>query len=253
MKSEAIKARMRQLEWFHSLRALPGAWIILRVDGRSFSRLTEARFEKPFDVKFHELMLDVGRALLTELHGLLVYTESDEASLLLSCRSEIFDREVEKLVSLSASVAAAAFSHALGAPAHFDSRLWLGVRTEDVVDYFRWRQADAARCCLNGWCYWTLRKEGMSVDAATRALHGKQFSYKNELLFQRGINFSKVPAWQRRGTAVYWRNVQEQGRNPITGETTTAKRRRIHVDDDLPRGAAFESFILQILGGDTSS
>jgi tRNA(His) 5'-end guanylyltransferase len=48
---------MRALEVFHSLRLLPGAWVILRLDGRGFSRFTEARFEKPFDVRFHELMM----------------------------------------------------------------------------------------------------------------------------------------------------------------------------------------------------
>ena len=57
MKMESLEARMRALEWFHSLRALPGAWLILRVDGRGFSRLTKEGFEKPFDDRFHTLML----------------------------------------------------------------------------------------------------------------------------------------------------------------------------------------------------
>src|SRR5262245_17048860 len=164
MRPEAMKSRMQELEYFHSLRALPGAWIILRVDGRSFSRLTETRFDKPFDPRFHDLMVEVSTLLLTELHGVMVLTQSDEASVLLPLASNLFDREVEKLVSLSASVATAAFSVAHGQPACFDSRLWMGANSELVVDYFRWRQADAARSCLNGWAYWTLRKEGLTKE-----------------------------------------------------------------------------------------
>jgi hypothetical protein len=40
MDSEEFEKRMRALEYFHSVRVLPGAWTIVRVDGRSFSRFT---------------------------------------------------------------------------------------------------------------------------------------------------------------------------------------------------------------------
>src|SRR5438067_1866287 len=49
MKRRAFEAKMRALEHYHSLRLLPGAWVMLRVDGRSFSRFPAERFEKPFD------------------------------------------------------------------------------------------------------------------------------------------------------------------------------------------------------------
>jgi len=51
-----FEKRMRAQECFHALRVLPGTWPVLRLDGRGFSRLTQARFEKPFDIRFHELM-----------------------------------------------------------------------------------------------------------------------------------------------------------------------------------------------------
>jgi hypothetical protein len=44
MRPDEFKGRMRALEVFHSLRLPPGAWVILRLDGRSFSRFTEGRF-----------------------------------------------------------------------------------------------------------------------------------------------------------------------------------------------------------------
>ncbi|GLY76657.1 hypothetical protein Airi01_049240 [Actinoallomurus iriomotensis] len=43
MKGKDLENRMRSLEWFHSLAVLPGAWTIIRVDGRGFSRFTVPR------------------------------------------------------------------------------------------------------------------------------------------------------------------------------------------------------------------
>ncbi|GAB3417949.1 hypothetical protein [Flindersiella endophytica] len=57
-------------------------------------------------------------------------------------------------MSLSASIATATFTRAAGERAQFDSRLWFGAGIDDVVDYFSWRLADAARHVLNNWCYW---------------------------------------------------------------------------------------------------
>jgi tRNA(His) 5'-end guanylyltransferase len=234
MNSDEFEARMRALEYFHALRLLPGVWAVVRVDGRGFTRFTGSRFEKPFDPRFRDLMVGTARALLEELQGLYAYTESDEISLLLPREWELFDRELEKTVSISAGIASAAFTHLAGAPAQFDSRVWLGADEGLVVDYCRWRQTDAARCALNGWCYWTLRKAGMSVRAATRELEGKSNAFKNELLFQHGINFNALPAWQRRGVGLYWEEFTKEGFNPKTGETVLATRRRIKVDEELP-------------------
>src|SRR5690349_25029200 len=115
-------------------------------------------------------MTSTAETMLTEFHGRYAYTESDEISVLLDPASQLFGRSLEKLVSVSAGIASAAFTHAAGVPAHFDSRLWVGVGVDQVVDYFSWRQADAARCALNGWCYWTLRQQGQSARQATAAL-----------------------------------------------------------------------------------
>jgi tRNA(His) guanylyltransferase len=248
MKSDDLEARMRELEWFHDLRAPPGAWIVLRVDGRSFSALTEREFTKPFDPKFHAGMLETAERLFVELGAVFAYTESDEISVLLAPESDLFHREVEKLVSVSAGVASATFALALHLPAHFDGRLWLGITQKQVVDYFRWRQSDATRCCLNGWCYWTLRQAGKSVQEATRALEGLGFAQKNELLFAHGHNFAKLPSWQRLGSALYWGSVEKPGHNPKTGESVVSLRRSVVLDEDLPRGDDYASFLEALLG-----
>lgn len=243
MKGNDFEARQRAREAFHSLAVLPGAWTVIRVDGRSFSRFTERRFDKPFDQRFSDLMVTTAQALATELGARYAYTESDEISLLFDPAFDLFGRSVEKLVSISAGIATAAFTHAAGEPAHFDSRLWVGVDVGDVVDYFSWRQADAARCALNGWCYWTLRKHGQSRQQATRTLRGATTADKNELLFARGINFNEVPTRQRRGVGLWWHSFPRTGHNPMTGSDVTSTRREITIERELPMGAAYRDLI----------
>jgi len=250
MNPDDFERRLRAAECFHALRVPPGTWPVLRVDGRGFSRLTEARFDKPFDDRFHQLMCQTAQALVTDLGALLAYTESDEISVLLPGDTELFDREVEKLVSISASIAASTFSVALGAAAQFDSRIWVGAQPGMVADYFRWRQADAGRCGLNGWAYWTLRKAGRSVAGATGQLESLSVGDKNELLFQHGINFNDLPAWQKRGTAFYWERFTKEGLDPRTGQTVSAVRRRVAIDRDLPLGNDFGQWILSLLQSD---
>jgi tRNA(His) 5'-end guanylyltransferase len=252
MKPDEFERRMRTLEWFHSLRFLPESWVILRLDGRGFTRFTESRCEKPFDLQFHGWMVQTAHALLEELQGLYAYTESDEISVLFPRDWALFDRELEKAVSLSAGLASATFSLACGARAHFDSRAILAAGDGQVEDYFRWRQADAARCALNGWCYWTLRKAGKSVAEATAALEGQGVAVKNELLFRHGINFNELPLWQRRGVGLYWETYQRQGYNPKLGQAVLTTRRRVKVDRELPLGEDYAALIGRLLRSRTT-
>jgi tRNA(His) 5'-end guanylyltransferase len=115
------------------------------------------------------------------------------------------------------------------------------------VDYCRWWQADAARCALNGWTYWTLRKTGQGVAQATAALAGKGVADKNELLFQAGINFNELPLWQRRGTGLYWEQFGREGYNPKLDRKESATRRRMKVDQELPTGDEYADFVRRLM------
>ncbi|MFI5381397.1 MAG: hypothetical protein ACHRHE_19035 [Tepidisphaerales bacterium] len=112
---------------------------------------------------------------------------------------------------------------------------------------FRWRAEDAHRNALSAHCYWLLRRHGRSATAATRHLQGMGVAEKNELLFQNGINYNDLPAWQKRGIGVYWEQFGKQAMNRKTGEPVTAIRRRLKNDLELPVGREYDTMILQLL------
>lgn len=68
-----------------------------------------------------------------------------------------------------------------------------------------------------------------------------------QLLFQHGINFNDLPAWQKRGVGVYWETDAKPGLDPRSGEATTAIRRRLTVDLELPRSEAYDALIRRLL------
>lgn len=247
MDSNEFEAWMRRFEYFHALRLMPDTWVVVRVDGRGFSKLTEKNFDKPFDIRFRDAITATAQAVFKEMQGVYAYTESDEISVLFKPNWDLFDRELEKVVSVSAGIASAAFSLAIGEAAHFDSRVWLGINRSLVIDYFRWRQSDAARCALNGWCYWTLRQTGKSVNEATETVLKKSVEFKNELLYDHGVNFNALPSWQRGGIGVYWEEYEKAGYDPVRKETVTAKRRRVKIDLDLPMKDEYSRFIRKLL------
>ena len=175
------------------------------------------------------------------------FTESDEISLLFAPEDNAFGRKVRKYNSTLAGEASAAFSLALGQVATFDCRVVPLPTIERVRDYFLWRQEDAHRNSLNSHCYWMLRKEGKSVQEATAMLEGQSVSYKNELLFSRGINFDKLPAWQKRGIGIWKEQYEKEGFNPITQEMENAIRNRIHVEYELPLGQEYADLVVSFI------
>lgn len=251
MNPKDFEKQMRALEVYHGTKVPPGAFPIIRVDGRGFSKLTlDCGLTKPFDVTFHNWMLTVTQELVEQLGGVYGYTESDEISILLPKDTQFFDREVEKLVSTSAGIASSVFTFISGVMATFDARVIVASNEGLVTDYFRWRQADAVRCALNGMAYWTMRQvDELSASKATSAMKGKGVAWKNEYLFQRGINFNDLPGWQKRGTGVYWAEYQKEGFNPITKQSVTVNRRELCVDENLKEGDAYAQDILDSIPG----
>jgi tRNA(His) guanylyltransferase len=66
-ESHEFEVRLRQGEWFHTLTVPPGVWTVIRVDGRGFSRLTEAHFDKPFDQRVRPYLVGAAVSPVTDL------------------------------------------------------------------------------------------------------------------------------------------------------------------------------------------
>jgi tRNA(His) 5'-end guanylyltransferase len=250
MRFDELDARMRPFETVHDQRAMPGAFMVARVDGRSFTRLTKEThaFDAPYDERFRDLMLAATSRLLDcGFRAVYGYTQSDEISVLLHRDADAFDRKLRKLNSVLAAEATAAFVLGLGAPAAFDCRISELPSEQLVVDYFRWRHEDAHRNALNAHAYWTLRHDGRQASEATAALSRLTVSDKNELLFAHGVNFNDLPGWQKRGCGVWWEPWQKPGVDPRTGTATATDRRRLHVELELPAGAAYDVLVRERL------
>jgi tRNA(His) 5'-end guanylyltransferase len=250
MKFDDLDAEMRVYETAHDHCVLPGIHIVVRLDGRGFTRLTKEvhEFEAPFDVRFRDLMVHTTSTLMESgFRTVYGFTQSDEISILLHRDEDSFGRKERKFNSLLAGEASAAFSMKLGAAGVFDSRVCQLPTAERVRDYFRWRQEDAHRNALNAHCYWIQRREGASVKDATARLRGMSVAAKNEFLFQRGVNFNDLPAWQKRGVGVVWAEVEKHAVNKKTGKPVTATRREIRVETELPKGDAYGAYVLGLV------
>ena len=250
MKFDDLDTKMRCYEQSIDQHVLSDMYLVARLDGRSFSRLTKeiCDFEAPFDERFRDMMVNTVKALMDcGFRVVYGFTESDEISLLFHVEEDTFGRKVRKFNSILAGTASAAFSLQLGQVAALDCRLVPLPNLERVQDYFLWRQEDAHRNALNAHCYWMLRKEGMSVKDATEMLEGKSVAFKNELLFSRGINFDKLPSWQKRGVGIYWADVEKVGYNPITKQEVKATRKALSVNYELPLGEEYAKYVISFL------
>lgn len=221
-------------------------YLVARLDGRSFTKLTKetCKFEAPFDTRFRDYMVETVKYLM-QCGFRIVYgfTESDEISLLFHAKDNTFGRKVRKINSTLAGEASAVFSLRLGQPATFDCRVIPLPNLERVADYFIWRQEDAHRNSLNAHCYWALRKKGVGQGEATAMLEGKSVSFKNELLFQKGINYNALPNWQKRGIGVYFQDIVKEGYDPVKKEAVQTTRKELTVNDDLILGKEYGEWV----------
>src|SRR5436309_1637994 len=127
MRTDDLDDRMRAFETTLDPCVLPGVWMVARLDGRNFTRLTkeEHPFEAPFDRRFHEFMLQTAEHLIigSGLGVVYVYTQIDEISVLCGPGEDGFGRKLPKLLSVLSGEASARFSLLLGAAAVFDCRI----------------------------------------------------------------------------------------------------------------------------------
>jgi tRNA(His) guanylyltransferase len=250
MKFDELNGKMRVYETAMDQTILPEMFIIARLDGRGFTRLTKEvmELEKPFDARFRDAMIETTQHLMNCGFKIIYgYTESDEISLLFHLEEKGFERKVRKIISILAGEASAKFTQVMGQMGAFDCRLSTLPNASLVIDYFRWRSEDAHRNSLNAYCYWKLRESGQPKAEATRQLSGVSISQKNEILFQFGINYNHLPNWQKRGIGFYYENTAQEAMNPLTKEVIQVMRRTLKCEMDLPIDDEYSNFVTRIL------
>lgn len=226
---------MKSYEIYSDLRVPVNSKIIVRLDGRSFhSFARNMNLEKPYDDNFSRAMADVSREIFEEFSPLFVYTFSDEISILLD--SIPFNGRIEKINSVIASFAASSFTmnydKDFSKAVAFDSRV-IPINDSDIYDYFKWRQDEAWRNCINGYGIHFLKSK-YSSDVATEKISGLNLSGIHELLFQNGINLNEVSTWKKRGIGVYRKNREIRGFNKKESREQISHRSFIYVDCGLP-------------------
>ncbi len=209
--------------------------VVLRCDGKSFHSYTKY-LKKPYDKIFHAAMNDTMQYLCKNIQGCkLGYTQSDEITLLLTDFDTLttdawFDYSVQKLCSVSASMATLAFNKAfrkhskdillkviesdfpysgrsatcseeerdyaaalekcIDKGAMFDARCF-NIPESEVTNCLLWRQQDATRNAV--------QMLGQCYFSH-KELDEKSQNEIQEMLFTlKGINFNNMPAEFKRG------------------------------------------------------
>lgn len=198
---DALGTRMKD-DYEHRARTmLPRrTFTVVRVDGRAFHSYTRG-LNRPFDAALMADMAATAAEMCREVSGCrLAYTQSDEISLIVTdfaspTTQAWFGGNQQKIVSISAALATAAFMHLRpGKRALFDSRAFIIPDPVEVENYLIWRQQDATRNSVS-----------MAAQAqfSARELHRKDVGEMQEMLWsQRGVNWNDYPAEFKRGTVV---------------------------------------------------
>lgn len=191
------------------------SYTVIRIDGKNFSSYTK-NFDKPFDEGMNQDMAQVAMTLCQEIPGaILAYTQSDEVSVI-SCdfakqNSESwFDGNLQKIVSVSASIASKAFNANRIARlwrgsgdfaledatnfAVFDSRAFTMPSRIDLEDYLVWRQNDCIRNSVS---------MAARSSFSHKALLGKSSKEMKEMLRDVGKPWESYPDRSRIGLVVY--------------------------------------------------
>jgi tRNA(His) 5'-end guanylyltransferase len=175
-------------------------FVVVRIDGRAFHQFTRS-LERPYDRGLADALDHAALALCQEMIGCrFAYGQSDEYSFLLTDfeREDSalwFDGNVQKIVSVSASIFTGAFNRAFDTKriATFDSRVMVIAQRAEVARYFLWRQLDASANSLNMLA---------SAHFPHAELVNRSTSEKHEMLHAKGLNWAKEAPDFKRGRMV---------------------------------------------------
>ena len=196
---------------------------IIRLDGKGFSKFTKG-LNKPFDDGFSQDMDATALYLCENIQGAkFAYTQSDEISVVLCDFDNIetdawFDYNVQKMTSIASSLATSKFNQlrlarmSRGANGYldvddlmgmtlacFDARVFQVPNVDEMFNAILWRQQDCTRNSIS---------MAASAVYSHKELEKKSSSVKQEMLFQKGINWNDYLPKYKRGSVVkkklYW-------------------------------------------------
>jgi tRNA(His) guanylyltransferase len=176
------------------------AYTVIRIDGRGFHTFTK-NLERPYSRSLADALDHAAVSLCGEMIGCrFAYGQSDEYSFLLTDFEKEnaplwFDGNVQKIVSVSASLFTGYFNRAFASEkiAAFDARVMVISQRSEVGKYFLWRQLDASANSLNMLA---------SAHYPHEELVGKSNTEKHEMLFAKSVNWAKQAADFKRGRVV---------------------------------------------------
>lgn len=190
--------RLKMFEGIEAGRILiPNLPICVRVDGRAFHTFTRG-MNRPYDERMSKAMIETMKYLVKKTDACIGYVQSDEISLVLSDSKEpLFGGRVQKLTSIIAAMATAKFNDEIHKSfpdkplAEFDCRVWNVPNRTEAANTILWREFDATKNSIS--------MAARSVYSDNQLLN-KNSSDKQEMLWQKGINWDKYPVFFKRGT-----------------------------------------------------
>lgn len=186
------------------IKLLPHIPVIARLDGKGFSKFTKG-LKRPYDERLSKLMIETTKYLVKETNANCGYTQSDEITLMWyvdSYDSSIyFNGRLFKMLTDLSAMASVYFNRLLpdflpeksDKMPRFDARVFSVPTLDEAVNSFLWREKDATKNSIS-----------MAAQAyySHSKLNGKSGSEKQEMLFEKGINWNDYPAFFKRGTYV---------------------------------------------------
>ena len=226
MSKDALSIRQKSFYELRTRTLLPRrTYTIIRIDGKAFHTYTKS-LNKPFDEDLIEAMDSTAIYLCKNIQGAkLAYVQSDEITIVMTDFDTLqtdawFDGEVQKIVSVSASMATREFNRVRiiqqlangidikyilnGKLAEFDSRAFTIPFKEEVLNNIIWRQRDCVRNSISS--------VAQSLFSHT-LLTGKNQSDMQEMCFEKGVNWNDFPEKQKRGRVIVKTQINYPSKN----------------------------------------
>ena len=237
--------------------------VIIRIDGKAFHTFTRG-LNRPYDVTFRYCMTETVKYLCKNVQNCkLGYTQSDEITLVLlddlnENSSTFFDNQIEKICSVTASMATLAFNKTVYEKVQeFQNRLFLSPNDKELkelVDVWTSKMFKAefdARCfnvpnrteVLNALInrQQDAIKNSITMLAlahfSTKELDKVNSSQKLEMLSKKNIDWNTYSTHSKSGVVIYKEFFDKEG----------ALRSRWTVDENTPIFTEHPSYILDFL------